>query len=45
MKHKLMIALAVLGFALVTGAHLHWTLRVNGARVDPVSLLAVLGSS
>ena len=29
----------------VTGPHLHWTLRSNGARVDPVSLLAVLGSS
>jgi murein DD-endopeptidase MepM/ murein hydrolase activator NlpD len=28
----------------VTGAHLHWTLRANGARVDPLSLLAVLGS-
>jgi murein DD-endopeptidase MepM/ murein hydrolase activator NlpD len=27
----------------VTGAHLHWTLRANGARVDPLSLLAVLG--
>ena len=29
----------------VTGPHLHWTLRANGARVDPLSLLAVLGSS
>ena len=29
----------------VTGAHLHWTLRADGARVDPLSLLAVLGSS
>ena len=29
----------------VTGAHLHWTLRANGARVDPLSLLAVLGAS
>ena len=29
----------------VTGAHLHWTLRANGARVDPLSLLAVLGPS
>jgi murein DD-endopeptidase MepM/ murein hydrolase activator NlpD len=28
----------------VTGAHLHWTLRLNGTRVDPLSLLAVLGS-
>jgi murein DD-endopeptidase MepM/ murein hydrolase activator NlpD len=27
----------------VTGAHLHWAVRVNGARVDPLSLLAVLG--
>ena len=26
----------------VTGPHLHWTLRVNGARVDPLSLLALL---
>jgi murein DD-endopeptidase MepM/ murein hydrolase activator NlpD len=25
----------------VTGAHLHWTLRINGARVDPLSILAV----
>lgn len=28
----------------VTGAHLHWTLRAGGARVDPLSLLAVLGA-
>lgn len=27
----------------VTGAHLHWTVRLNGARVDPLSLLFVLG--
>lgn len=27
----------------VTGAHLHWTVRLNGARVDPLSLLHVLG--
>lgn len=27
----------------VTGAHLHWTLRANGARVDPLSLLHLLG--
>lgn len=27
----------------VTGPHLHWTARVGGARVDPLSLLAVLG--
>lgn len=26
----------------VTGAHLHWAVRVNGARVDPLSLLAIL---
>lgn len=26
----------------VTGAHLHWTVRVSGARVDPLALLAVL---
>jgi murein DD-endopeptidase MepM/ murein hydrolase activator NlpD len=29
----------------VTGPHLHWTVRVGGARVDPLSLLAVLGSA
>lgn len=27
----------------VTGPHLHWTVRADGARVDPLSLLAVLG--
>jgi murein DD-endopeptidase MepM/ murein hydrolase activator NlpD len=27
----------------VTGPHLHWTVRVDGARVDPLSLLALLG--
>jgi len=27
----------------VTGPHLHWTLRASGARVDPLSLLYVLG--
>lgn len=27
----------------VTGAHLHWTVRLNGARIDPLALLAVLG--
>lgn len=29
----------------VTGAHLHWTVRADGARVDPLSLLAVLGAA
>lgn len=28
----------------VTAPHLHWAVRVNDARVDPLSLLAVLGS-
>jgi murein DD-endopeptidase MepM/ murein hydrolase activator NlpD len=28
----------------VTGAHLHWALSVNGARVDPLSALALLGN-
>ena len=27
----------------VTGPHLHWAVRVNDARVDPLSLLKVLG--
>lgn len=27
----------------VTGPHLHWTVRVAGARVDPLSVLALLG--
>ena len=27
----------------VTGPHLHWALTINGARVDPLSLLALLG--
>ena len=28
----------------VTGPHLHWAVRVNGARVDGLSLLATLGA-
>jgi murein DD-endopeptidase MepM/ murein hydrolase activator NlpD len=28
----------------VTGPHLHWAVRLAGARVDPLSLLAALGS-
>jgi len=28
----------------VTGAHLHWAVRLNDARVDPLSLLAALGT-
>jgi murein DD-endopeptidase MepM/ murein hydrolase activator NlpD len=27
----------------VTGPHLHWAVRLGGARVDPLSLLALLG--
>jgi len=27
----------------VTGPHLHWAVRANAARVDPISLLAMLG--
>jgi murein DD-endopeptidase MepM/ murein hydrolase activator NlpD len=27
----------------VTGPHLHWAVRVGGARVDPLSVLALLG--
>jgi hypothetical protein len=28
----------------VTGPHLHWTVRINGARIDPLSLLHALGN-
>jgi murein DD-endopeptidase MepM/ murein hydrolase activator NlpD len=28
----------------VTGPHLHWAVRANGARIDPLSLLALLGA-
>jgi murein DD-endopeptidase MepM/ murein hydrolase activator NlpD len=29
----------------VTGAHLHWAVRVGEARVDPLSVLAILGKT
>jgi len=28
----------------VTGPHLHWTVRLNGARIDPLTLLHALGA-
>ena len=28
----------------VTGPHLHWAVRASGARIDPLSLLALLGT-
>jgi murein DD-endopeptidase MepM/ murein hydrolase activator NlpD len=29
----------------VTGPHLHWSVRLDGARIDPLSLLAVMGET
>jgi murein DD-endopeptidase MepM/ murein hydrolase activator NlpD len=29
----------------VTGPHLHWAMAVSGARVDPLSVLALLGQA
>jgi murein DD-endopeptidase MepM/ murein hydrolase activator NlpD len=29
----------------VTGPHLHWAMRASGARIDPLSVLALLGES
>ena len=29
----------------VTGPHLHWAVRAGGARVDPLSVLSVLGQA
>lgn len=29
----------------VTGSHLHWSVRLNGARVDPLSLIAATEES
>jgi murein DD-endopeptidase MepM/ murein hydrolase activator NlpD len=28
----------------VTGPHLHWAVRANDARIDPLALLALLGA-
>ena len=28
----------------VTGPHLHWSVRLAGTRVDPLSLLSILGN-
>ncbi|HEU4935488.1 MAG TPA: M23 family metallopeptidase [Vicinamibacterales bacterium] len=28
----------------VTGPHLHWSVRINSARIDPLSLLSVMGA-
>jgi murein DD-endopeptidase MepM/ murein hydrolase activator NlpD len=29
----------------VTGPHLHWAVRLGGARIDPVAVLTLLGRS
>jgi murein DD-endopeptidase MepM/ murein hydrolase activator NlpD len=29
----------------VTGPHLHWAVRINGARVDPLAILATVGQA
>jgi murein DD-endopeptidase MepM/ murein hydrolase activator NlpD len=29
----------------VTGPHLHWSVRINGARIDPLSLLSMMGET